>query len=163
MIYFVLPRSLHDSNLRLRPLRIADGRFIAAGLADEAILRACGMPNPPVASWFSLIWWIKRTYPLAFCIELDGRRIGFLGLYRLHPGNSALMSLAIFDETSRNCGYGTRALELFVRHLQKCRLVERLAVDVMQESPALSFWMKSGFREESAAGGVLTLTRAVKP
>ncbi len=162
MIYFVFPRSLRDSNLCLRPLRIADGRFIAAGLADEAILQACGMPGPPAASWFSLIWWIRRTYPLAFCIELKARRIGFLGLYRLRPGKSALMSLAIFDETCRNCGYGTRALELIVQHLQKCRLVERLAVDVMQESPALNFWMKAGFREASAVGGVLTLTRDIK-
>jgi RimJ/RimL family protein N-acetyltransferase len=159
VIYFVFPRSLRDDNLRLRPLRIADGRFIAAGLADEAILRACGMPSPPAASWFSLIWWTRRTYPLAFCIELDGRRIGFLGLYRLRPGKSALMSLAIFDETCRNCGYGTRALELVVQHLRERRLVERLAVDVMQESPALNFWMKAGFREASAAGGVLTMTR----
>ncbi len=162
MVFFVFPRSLRDSSLHLRPLRIADGRFIAAGLADASILRACGTLNPPATSWFSLIWWIKRTYPLAFCIELDGRKIGFLGVYRLHPGKSALMSLAIFDETCRNRGYGTRALELFVRHLQKCRLVERLAVDVMQESPALNFWMKAGFTEAAAVGGVLTLTRDIK-
>ncbi len=163
MIYFVFPRSLRHGSLCLRPLRIADGRFIAAGLADAAILRACGMLNPPAASWFSLVWWIKKTYPLAFCIELDGRRIGFLGLYRLHPGKSASMSLAIFDETCRNRGYGTRALDLFLQHLQKGRLVERLAVDVMQEAPALNFWMKNGFREASAVGGVLTLTRDLAP
>ncbi len=162
MIYFVFPRSLRDINLCLRPLRIADGRFMASGLTDAAILRACGMLNPPAASWLSLVWWIKRTYPLAFCIELDGRRIGFLGLYRLHLGRSASMSLAIFDETCRNRGYGTRAVELFVRHLQKCRLVERLAVDVMQEAPALNFWTKNGFSEASAVGGVLTLTRDIK-
>ncbi len=163
MIYFVFPRSLRDNNLCLRPLRFADGRFVAAGLADAAILRACGMSTPLSTSWFSLVWWIRRTYPLAFCIELDARRIGFLGLYRLHPGKSASLSLAIFDETCRNRGYGTRALELLVQHLQKCRLVERLAVDVMQENPAApSFWKKAGFREATAVGGVLTMTRDVE-
>ena len=163
MIYFVFPRALRHSNLCLRPLRFTDGRFVAAGLADAAILRACGMSAPPSASRFSLMWWVRRTYPLAYCIELDDHRIGFLGLYRLRPGKSASLSLAIFDETCRNRGYGTRALELFVHYLQKCRLVERLAVDVMQENPAASsFWEKTGFREASVVGGVLTMTRDIK-
>jgi RimJ/RimL family protein N-acetyltransferase len=160
MSYFVFPRSLCDNNLRLRPLRIRDGRFIAAGLADAAILRACGMSDAPAASWVSLIWWMRRTYPLAFCIELDGRRIGFLGLYRLHPGKSASLSLAIFDETCRNRGYGTRALTLIVKYVRKSRLARRLAVDVMEGNPkALNFWNKAGFGETSASGGVLTLMR----
>lgn len=160
MSYFVFPRSLRDNNLRLRPLRIRDGRFIAAGLADAAILRACGMSNAPSASSISLIWWIRRTYPLAFCIELDDRRIGFLGLYRLHPGKSASLSLAIFDETCRNRGCGTRALRLIVKYLRKCRLARCLAVEVLQgNSEALNFWNKAGFRETSASGGVLTMTQ----
>jgi ribosomal protein S18 acetylase RimI-like enzyme len=160
MSYFVFPRSLRDHNLRLRPLRIRDGRFIAAGLADAAILRACGMSDAPAASWVSLVWWMRRTYPLAFCIELDGRRIGFLGLYRLHPGKSASLSLAIFDETCRNRGYGTRALTVIVKYVRKCRLARCLDVDVMQGNPgALNFWNKAGFSEASASGGVLTLTR----
>jgi len=160
MIYFVFPRSLRDNNLCLRSLRIAHGRFIAAGLADSEIIRACGMSKPPAISWFSLMWWMRRTYPLAFCIELDDRRIGFLGLYRFHPGKSAALSLAIFDETRRNRGYGTRALNLLMRHLVQCRLLERLTVDVLQENPrAVNFWKKAGFREVSTSGGVLTLAR----
>ncbi len=160
MIYFVFPRSLRDSNLRLRPLRATDGRFVAAGLADAAIVRACGMSKPPTASWFSLMWWIRRTYPLRFCIELDACRIGFLGLYRFHPGRSASLSLAIFDEMCRHRGYGTGALNLFMRHLVKCRLLERLAVDVLQENPrSVNFWKKAGFREAFVADGVLTMTR----
>jgi RimJ/RimL family protein N-acetyltransferase len=121
------------------------------------------MSDPLSTSWLSLVWWIKRTYPLAYCIELDAHRIGFVGLYRLRPGKSASLSLAIFDEAYRNRGYGTRTLGLFVQHLQKCRLVERLAVDVMQESSAASrFWEKAGFREASAVGGVITMTRDLK-
>jgi len=160
MIYFVFPRSLRHSNLCLRPLRFADGRFIAAGLADAAILRACGMSAPPSASQFSLMWWIRRTYPLAYCIELDDHRIGFLGLYRLRPRKSASLSLAIFDETCRDCGYGTRALNLLIRYLEQCRLLERLTVDVLPENPrAVNFWKKAGFRESSTSGGVLAMTR----
>jgi RimJ/RimL family protein N-acetyltransferase len=161
MYYYTFPQYLHDNSLRLRPLRLSDGRFVAAGLTDTAIVRACGMAKPPAASWVSLVWWVRKTYPLAFCVELHAHRIGFLGLYNLRPGKSAALSLAIFDEACRNRGYGTRVLKLFMQHLQQCSLLQHLAVDVRQDNQAaLSFWKKSGFCEACAADGVLTLTLA---
>jgi RimJ/RimL family protein N-acetyltransferase len=160
MMYYLFPQYLHDNSLRLRPLRFADGRFMAAGLTDDTIVRACGMSKPPVASWVSLLWWVRKTYPLAFCVELHAHRIGFLGLYNLRPGKSAELSLAIFDEACRNHGYGTRVLKLFLQHLQQCSRLQHVAVDVRQDNQAaLSFWKKSGFSEACTADGVLTMIR----
>ena len=97
---------------------------------------------------------------MAYCIEWDDDRIGFLGLYRLRPGKSASLSLAIFDETCKDCGYGTKALNLLIRYLEQCRLLERLTVDVLPENPrGVNFRKKAGFRESSTSGGVLAMTR----
>jgi RimJ/RimL family protein N-acetyltransferase len=160
MMNYLFPQYLHDNSLRLRPLRFGDGRFMAAGLTDDIIVCACGRSKPPAASWVSLMWWVRKTYPLAFCVELHARRIGFLGLYHLRPGKSAALSLAIFDEACRNRGYGTRVLKLFMQHLQQRSRLQRLAVDVRQDNQAaLSFWKKSGFSETCTAEGVLTMIR----
>ena len=161
MMYYLFPKYLYDKNLRLRPLRISDGHFMTAGLTDETIVRACGMSKPPAVSWVSLMWWVRKTYPLAFCVKLQAKRIGFLGLYNLHLGKSAALSLAIFDEAYRNRGYGTRVLKLFMQYMQQCSLLQHLAVDVRQDNQAaLSFWKKSGFSKVYTTDGVLTMTRA---
>jgi GNAT superfamily N-acetyltransferase len=161
MMYYMFPQCLHDNSLRLRPLRIGDGRFMAAGLTDETIVRACGISKPPAVSLVSLMWWVRKTYPLAFCVEVHARRIGFLGLYNLRPRKSATLSLAIFDEACRSQGYGTRVLKLFMQYMQQCSLLHHLAVDVRQDNQAaLNFWKKSGFSKACAADGVLTMTWA---
>lgn len=83
-----------------------------SGLKDEDILSTSGLNRPIASSWFSVWWWMKKTFIPAYFIECDSKQIGFIGLYNLIPGKSAEMSLAIFDKNNRRLGYGTRAFNI---------------------------------------------------
>jgi RimJ/RimL family protein N-acetyltransferase len=141
---------MKDDNLRLRPLRIFDGHFIHKALKDEIGLKANGLSRLTDSSWFSVWWWIKKTYSYAFCIELDSRPIGFIGLYKLILGKSANISLVIFDETFRRQGYGTRSFKLFAQSLRRHSVMKKIFITVRTDNHrALSFWKKLGFSETS--------------
>src|SRR4030042_2584598 len=137
---FKFLRYMMDDNLRLRPLSIFGGHFISSELKDEAVLQATGLSKPLCLSWFSIWWWIKKTYSYSFCIELDSRPIGFIGLYNLALGKSADISLVIFDETFRRQGYGTRSFKLFAQILRRHSVLEKIFVRVKTDNHrALSF------------------------
>jgi RimJ/RimL family protein N-acetyltransferase len=151
--------SMRDDNIKLRPLRIFDGHFIRRGLKGEIGLSTDGLSRPTDSSWFSVWWWIKKTYSYAFCIELDSRPIGFIGLYNLIFGNSADISLVIFDETLRRQGYGTRSFKLFARSLRRHSVVENIFVTVKTDNHrALSFWKKLGFSETSMSNDIINMS-----
>jgi RimJ/RimL family protein N-acetyltransferase len=150
---------MKDNDLSLRPMRISDGPFINNGLKDEIILKASGLNNPINSSWFSVWWWIKKTFMPCYCIECDSKRIGFIGLYNLSPGKSAEMSLAIFNETLRRHGYGTRAFRLLVQGLKRYSVVKNLLVKVETDNhAAISFWRKLGFIETEISDGVVNMS-----
>jgi RimJ/RimL family protein N-acetyltransferase len=152
--------SMKDDNLSLRPLRIFDGHFIHKALKDEICLKANGLNRPTYSSWFSVWWWIKKTYSYSFCIELDSRPVGFIGLYNLALGKSADISLLIFDETLRRQGYGTRSFKLFAKTLLKHSVVENIFVTVKTDNhKALSFWKKLGFSETSILNDITNRKR----
>jgi len=89
---------------------------------------------------------LKKTFMPAYCIECDSKPIGFIGLYDLIPGESAEISLAIFDKTFRRHGYGTRAFKLLAQHLQRYSVVREIHVNVTRDNHrALSFWKTVGF------------------
>jgi len=159
-VFFVkIPRYMKDNDLSLRPMRISDGPFINNGLKDEIILKASGLNNPINSSWFSVWWWIKKTFMPCYCIECDSKRIGFIGLYNLSPGKSAEMSLAIFNETLRRHGYGTRAFRLLVQGLKRYSVVKNLLVKVETDNhAAISFWRKLGFIETEISDGVVNMS-----
>ena len=151
--------SVRDDNLRLRPLRIFDGHFIHRGLQDEIGLKAKGLNRLTDSSWFSVWWWIKRTYSHSFCIELDSRPIGFIGLYNLALGKSADISLLIFDETLRRQGYGTGSFKLFAQSLRRHSVVENIFVTVKTDNhKALSFWKKLGFSKTSMSNDIINMS-----
>jgi RimJ/RimL family protein N-acetyltransferase len=145
--------SVRDDNLRLRPLRIFDGHFIHRGL------KANGFNRFKDSSWFSVWWWIKRTYSHLLCIELDSRPIGFIGLYNPALGKSADISLVIFDETFRRQGYGTRSFKLFAQILWRHSVLEKIFVRVKTGNHrALSFWRKLGFSETSMVNDIINMS-----
>ena len=147
--------SIDSNKIRLRPLRISDSPFIRSGLNDEVILKMNGLNHPIHISWFSLWWWMKKTYHFLFCIEVDGKRIGFIGLYNLTPGEYAEISLVIFDKMFRKQGYGTKAFQLLLQWLQRYRLVKEIHVKVLTKNyDALSFWRKVGFLEMNTADNI---------
>ena len=151
--------SMKDNNLKLRPLRIFDGHFIHRGLKDEIGLRTNGLSRLTDSSWFSVWWWIKKTYSYSFCIELDSRPIGFIGLYNLALGKSADISLVIFDETFRRQGYGTRSFKLFVQSLRIHSVMKKVFITVKTDNHrALSFWKKLGFSETSMLNDIINMS-----
>jgi len=146
VIHVTMPSYMEDTNIRLRLLRLSDGPLIVNGLKDEIILNTCGISRPINSSWLSLWWWLKKTFMPAYCIECDSKPIGFIGLYDLIPGESAEISLAIFDKTFRRQGYGTRAFKLLAQHLQRYSVVREIRVKVTRDNHcALSFWKTVGF------------------
>lgn len=148
MFYTKIPRYMKDDNFRLRPLRIFDGPFISNGLRDEVILKANGLNKPINSSWFFIWWWIRKTFMLAYCIECDSKRIGFIGLYNLRLGKSAEMTLVIFDKNNRRLGYGSRAFNILARNIKRNFLVETIIVKVKTDNHiSASFWQKLGFKE----------------
>jgi RimJ/RimL family protein N-acetyltransferase len=159
ILYVKVTRSMRDNNLRLRPLRIFDGHFIHRGLKDEIGLKTNGLSSLTDSSWFSVWWWIKKTYSYSFCIELDSRPIGFIGLYNLALGKSADISLAIFEETVRRQGYGTRSFKLFAQSLRRHSVVENIFVTVKTDNHrALSFWKKIGFSETGMVNNIINMS-----
>ncbi len=129
-----MPASIEDAGMRLRRLRLSDGQFIIDGLKDEIILNSCGLSSPINSSWFSLWWWFRKTFMPAYCLELDSRPIGFIGLYDLIPGESAEISLVIFDKTLRRQGHGTRAFNLLARHLKRHSFVKKIQAKVTRDN-----------------------------
>ena len=159
MFYIKVLRSMKDVNLWLRPLSFFDGHLISNGLRDEVILKANGLSKPIYSSWFFIWWWFKKTYICSFCIELDSRSIGFIGLYNLIPGKSAEISLVIFDKTLRQHGYGTRAFKLFAQSLQRHSVVEKILIKIKTDNhSALSFWEKLGFVETSMLNDIINMS-----
>jgi len=150
---------MSDDNIKLRPLKIFDGHFIHRALKDEIGLKANGLNRLTNSSWFSVWWWIKKTYSYSFCIEMDSRPIGFIGLYNLVLGKSADISLLIYDETLRWQGYGTRSFKLFARSLRRHSVVENIFVTVKTDNhKALSFWKKLGFSETSMVNDIINMS-----
>jgi len=156
MFWVKIPRYMKDGNLRLRPLRILDGPFISNGLKDGTVWTANGADRLLDSSWFSIWWLIKKAHDCPFCIELDSRPIGFIGLYDLTPGETVHISLVVFDRTLRGKGYGTRAFCLLAWNLQKYAVVKRIMAMVKRYNhPALSFWKKVGFSQIKINGGII--------
>ncbi|MGA1863975.1 MAG: GNAT family N-acetyltransferase [bacterium] len=159
MLWVKVPGYMKDGNLRLRPLRVFDGPSISKGLRDGTFLTGSGSDRLLNSSWFSIWWMIKRAHDCSFCIEMDSKRIGFAGLYDLIPGETACMSLVLFDRTLRGKGYGTQAFKLLARNLQKYAVVKRIRAMVKTDNqPAQSFWKKVGFTEIKNENDIINMS-----
>jgi RimJ/RimL family protein N-acetyltransferase len=151
ILFLRVPRYMEDGGIRLRPLRIFDGCLISNGFSNGDILRSGGLAEPISKSWFSLWWWLKKTYVLSYCIEAGSELIGFIGLYNLSHDRSAELSLAIFDNSNRRMGYGTMAFNLLTQNIKRYspEIMVRVKAD---NQAAISFWSKLGFKELSDLG-----------
>ncbi len=159
MRYAKFPGCIKDDNLRLKSMKISDGAFVSRGLRNKAVLKATGLNKSISASWLSIWWWFKRTYNCSFCIELKSMPIGFIGLYNMKPGESADISLVIFDEKFRRHGYGSKAFRLLVQSLQRLSVAGKILVKVRTDNyMALSFWRKSGFEETGISDGIIAMS-----
>jgi len=152
------PRCMEDDNLRLRPLNIFDGPFIINGLKNEDVWRANGLSRPITSSWFSVWWYLKKTFDLSLCIEIDSRRAGFIGLYNLSLGKSADLGLSLFEKNIRQCGYGSRAFRLLAKNLKEHSILEKITVRVkIDNNAAISFYRVLGFNEMGSLDKIKTM------
>ncbi|MCD6199323.1 MAG: GNAT family N-acetyltransferase [Deltaproteobacteria bacterium] len=153
-----IPRYMRADNLRLRPLKIFDGPFIINGLRNEDVWRANGLSKPITFSWFSVWWYLKKTFDLSLCIEIDSRRAGFIGLYNLSLGKSAELSLLLFEKNIRQCGYGSRAFTLFAKNLKEHSVVKKIIIRVkIDNNAAISFYRALGFNKLSNLDRIKTM------
>lgn len=159
LLFFTgIPAYMKKENVRLRPLRISDGSLLKSGFNEEQNLRANGLSSPVTTSGSSLIRWVKRTYDLAWCIEIDSIPAGFAGISRLMPGDSAEAGIMLFDGTFRHRGYGRVVFHMVAETLALRAGLRNLSIRVSEHNgTALSFWQKMGFHIVSREGGICSM------
>jgi RimJ/RimL family protein N-acetyltransferase len=157
---FRIRRTMEHDGLRVRPLRILDIPLIRSGLLHEDIMRTTGPYGMIRPSCFAVWWWLKKTYELLYCAEVESRCVGFVGLYDLKPGDSAEVTLVIFDAGMRRRGYGSRAFTLVAAALRADAFIKRCIVRVKTDNhPSLCFWTKIGFEVLHITKGIKTMTK----
>lgn len=147
MLITRVPLSLKDGDLKLRPFRVTDGLYLSRLLAQEDILNSSSVDIPRKPLWFLLYWWIRRTFPVAYCVERQAKVIGFIGLYNLAAGRSSEITLVLFDPVFRRRGFGTLAFNLLSRNSFTKAFANTFIARVRKDNePALFFWRKLGFK-----------------
>ncbi len=161
MLFAFLPRYIKQQDLTLRLLRISDGPSLSEALKQKDILKSCGISRSPETdsirpcgtSWISFYRWLRKTFFIAYCIERKAQRIGFIALSNLAPGESAEISLVLFDPLFRGQGYGTRAFEMLSRNSFAKAFANTFVARVKKDnSRAYSFWRKLGFEAVTDEG-----------
>ena len=159
MFYARIPRYMTTPPMRLRPVRILDGPFLREGFKREDFLLVNSLKKPIYAPWLPVWWWMKRSFVCTYCILIDSRRIGFIGLHNLKFRKSVEISLFIFEKHMRHLGYGSKALNLLAQNLKKFSFVEEIIAKVRWDNRvALSFCKKNGFKELYAEGYIITMS-----
>jgi RimJ/RimL family protein N-acetyltransferase len=158
MLYARIPRYIEDGDMRLRLVSLSDAPFLCEGLKNHGISLESGFRNTGPLSCLSVWWWIKKTFAIVYCIEINSERIGFIGLYNLLPRESAEITLVIFDRNMRRKGYGSRAFNLFSQTINTKSLAEMIIVKVKEENHiSASFWQGLGFKEINKKNDVKTM------
>jgi len=164
LLHVRIHRPLTEDNIRLRPVRIFDARFMHSGFASDDFLAANGLTRPITSSWFLMWWWIRKTFVFSYCILVNGKPAGFIGLHNMQPCASAEISAALFEKDMRRKGYGSKAFHLLVHGLYKHQLAKTIVVRVGKDNLiSLLFWKKLGFEEIQREDGVMTLLFCTRP
>jgi RimJ/RimL family protein N-acetyltransferase len=158
MLTTFLPRCRRDGDITLRPLRISDGPSLSRILEQEDILKSGGRKRLRRTHWIFFYFWLRRTFFAAYCIEHQAETIGFVGLHNLVPGESAEISLVLFDPAGRRRGYGTRAFKLLCGNSFTISFADTLIAKVRNDNgPARSFWTSLGFVTLRSDGDVTVM------
>ena len=155
IFFTAIPATLEDGNVRLRHLRISDGAFLKTGFGGRESLKANGLCSPLSLSGEAIRLWIRNTYDLAWCIEIDSQPTGFAGVFHLRPGESAEVSLMVFKPELRGRGYGGTVFRMIAEMLALKTGIKLFIVRVRNDNvAALSFWLKMGFEYAGREDGI---------
>ncbi len=153
-----VPAYIEDRDLRLRHLRISDGRVISELLYRADVLKSSGINTPPKTHWTFFYCWIRRTFLAAYRIELKAETIGFIGLHNFAPGESAEISLVLFAPAMRLRGYGRRSFEMLSRNPFTKAFAGTFIARVRKDNEAArSFWRKLGFETVDSQGDTILM------
>lgn len=120
---------------------------------------SAGQGRPALRWRLSVWWWLKRNYPVLFCVEVESKCIGFIGLYNL-CGESAEITLILSDSRSRRLGYGSGAFHALIAHLPSSSFIKKFTVRVKADNhPSVSFWKTLGFEEQDNLNGIRTMAK----
>ena len=159
MFYVRIPRYMTTPPIRLRPVRILDGPFLSEGFKREDFLLVNNLKKPIYSSWFPVWWWIKRTFVCTYCILIDSRKIGFIGLYNFKFRKCVEISLFIFEKHMRHLGYGSETLNLLTKTFRKFSFVDEVIAKVKVDNHvAISFYQRNGFKELYTEGSIITMS-----
>lgn len=151
-----------DGVIHLRCMTIGDAPLLRKHLAGREALSYTERSSPVSASWFRVWLKLKKIFDFAFMIDIDCETVGFIGIYDLAPGQSAGMSLVIFDREKRGKGCGSRAFRLLAHNLKSYSTVRSLSVTYKSRNAAArSFWTKCGFLETSRQDTMVTMSRDI--
>lgn len=151
-----------DGVIDLRHMKISDGPFLRKHMAESEALSYTELSRPVSASWFRIWLRMRKIFNVAYIIAVDCKPVGFIGLYNLVSGQSAEISLVIFDEGKRRKGYGSRAFNLIAYNLQTYSLVRSIFIKYKSDNTvAGSFWSSCGFQVECRKDNIITVFKAL--
>jgi len=163
MFYTRFPGYMTDDVIHLRSMKISDGPYLRKQLAGTEALSYTELSRPISASWFHVWLKMKKIFNFAYLIVVDARPVGFIGLCNLVAGQSAEMSLVIFDREQRRQGFGRRAFHLLAKNLQTYFTVKNVFVRYKNDNAdARSFWSGCGFQEECRQNDLITMFRDLR-
>ena len=162
LLSFRIPRCIEHAGIRLRPLRFLDGPLISRELNRGEISTTAGSGRVLSRSSLETWWWMKKTFPVLFCIEVESKCVGFIGMYNIEPGESSEVTLVVFESGERRRGYGSRAYAALASKLRPSSLARVIIARVKADNhPSLSFWKKLGFDELHTKDGIKSMATAL--
>jgi RimJ/RimL family protein N-acetyltransferase len=160
---FRMPRRIEHDGIRLRPLRFLDALLISRKMNVYELAATAGPGKPVMPSSLEIWWWLKKTFPVFFCIDVASKCVGFIGVHSIEPGESAEVTLVVFRTEERRCGYGSRAYAALVSSLRRASLAKVIIARVRTDNhPSLSFWKKLGFNERYTRDGIKCMAKDLR-
>ncbi len=146
--------TLQSQNIYLRALEPEDLSFIYEIENDENIWEVSNTQTP--YSQYLIKQYLENAHQdiyeakqlrLVICRNKDFKAIGLIDLFEFDPRNNrAGIGIIIKDETNRNQGVGSQALELLIKYsFQKLNLNQLFANINSENSSSIALFTKFGF------------------
>jgi len=123
---------------------------------DSRICSKLGIRRP--LGVFGSVFLVLRMFKWLYIIKKDGTSRGIIGAYSWEPGESAVLTMVIWNRKERGRGTGTMAVNLIVRELTERELCRDFFVEVKDTNErGLRFWKRAGFLEIDRMEGTVIM------